>query len=302
MTASDKSLRSVRRVSVFDIVIYILVGGFAFLCLYPFLMVVMGSISSQTSIIRNGFTLFPSEISFGAYEALFGNRNRILNAYKITIIVTVLGTVSSLLVNCLIAFTLSRRELRGRRVLNLFVLIPIIFSGGMVPWYIICVNYLGLQDSIQALILPMLANSWNIFLIRNYFYSVPDSLYEAAKMDGASDFTVFFKIYLPVSTPVLATIGLFTTLAYWNDWWLGMMLINREELQPLQLLLRTIIANVQFLRTMNPSPELQLLYAQLPSDAIRMAMVIVTIGPIILVYPFVQKFFVKGIMVGSVKG
>jgi len=302
LTASDKSLRSVRRVSVFDIVIYILVGGFAFLCLYPFLMVVMGSISSQTSIIRNGFTLFPSEISFGAYEALFGNRNRILNAYKITIIVTVLGTVSSLLVNCLIAFTLSRRELRGRRVLNLFVLIPIIFSGGMVPWYIICVNYLGLQDSIQALILPMLANSWNIFLIRNYFYSVPDSLYEAAKMDGASDFTVFFKIYLPVSTPVLATIGLFTTLAYWNDWWLGMMLINREELQPLQLLLRTIIANVQFLRTMNPSPELQLLYAQLPSDAIRMAMVIVTIGPIILVYPFVQKFFVKGIMVGSVKG
>ena len=295
-------MESNKKLSAFDIVVYVSVGVFAFLCLYPFLMVVMGSLSTQGSILRHGYTLFPEEVTFQAYQLLFMNGARIFTAYRITILVTVVGTISSLLINSMMAFSLSRRELKGRKLLNLFVLIPIIFSGGLVPWYIVCVNILKLQDTILALILPMVINSWNIFLLRNYFYSIPDALYEAAKIDGASDFTIFFRIYLRVSAPVLATVGLFTSLAYWNDWWLGLMFINRQELQPVQLFLRTILANVQFLRTMNTAPELQMLYSQLPSEAIKMAMVIVSIGPIMLLYPFLQRFFVKGIMVGSVKG
>ena len=292
----------VQRVTIFDVVIYAVVGLFAFVCLYPFLMVIMGSMSTQASIIRNGYTLFPEEITFGAYRMLFMNFARIAAAYRISFIVTVSGTFLALCVNSMIAFALSRRDMVGRRVLSLYILIPIIFSGGMVPWYIVCVNILKINDSLWALILPMVASSWNIFLIRNYFYSIPDSLYESAKIDGANDFSIFFRIYLRLSTPVLATVGLFTTLAYWNDWWHGLMLVNRQELQPLQLLLRTITSNIQFLRTMNPSPEMQVLFAQIPGPAVQMAMVVITIGPIILVYPFVQRFFVKGIMVGSVKG
>ena len=297
-----KESSGVQRVTIFDVIIYIVVGLFAFVCLYPFMMVIMGSVSTQTSIIRNGYTLFPSEISFGAYEMLFANFDRIANGYRISLIVTICGTLLALTVNSMIAFSLSRRDMVGRRFLSLFILVPIIFSGGMVPWYIVCVNILKIQDSLWALILPMVASSWNIFLIRNYFYSIPDSLYESAKIDGANDFSIFFRIYLRLSTPVLATVGLFTTLAYWNDWWHALMLINRQELHPLQMLLRSITANIQFLRTMSPSPEMLVLFATIPAPAVQMAMVVITIGPIILVYPFVQRFFVKGIMVGSVKG
>jgi len=148
----------------------------------------------------------------------------------------------------------------------------------------------------------MLANGWYIFLLRNYFQSIDMAMYESAHIDGAGNFTIFFRIYLPLAKPVLATVGLFLALAYWNDWWLGLMLIDRTELQPLQLLLHKIISNIQFLRNMDPSPEMVALFADLPAEGIRMAMVVVTIGPIIMVYPFIQRFFVKGIMIGAVKG
>lgn len=293
--------KKLNSISLFDVLVYIFVGLFAVMCIYPFLLVISGSLSTQESILKNGFTIFPETISFSTYKTLFMNADKIIRAYQISIFVTVVGTFSALFINTLIAFTLSRRELKYNRFLNLVVLIPILFSGGMVPWYIVCVNILHLKDTIFALILPSLVSSWNIFLIRNYFRSIPEALYEAGKMDGASDFRSYY-MYMRLSAPVLATIGLFTCLSYWNDWWLGLMLINKTELQPLQLLLRNIVANIQFLKTMNPSPELQALMAEVPTDALKMTMVVVTIGPIIFVYPFVQKYFVKGIMVGSVKG
>ncbi|MBQ8953856.1 MAG: carbohydrate ABC transporter permease, partial [Clostridia bacterium] len=185
---------------------------------------------------------------------------------------------------------------------NYYVLFTMLFSRGMVPWYIICVNVLHLKDTIFALLLPCMASAWNIFLLRNYFTSVPEEMYESARIDGAKDFRIYWNIYLPLSTPVLATVTLFTALGYWNDWWLGLMLIDKSELQPLQLLLRNIISNIQFLQTMEQNPEIQRMMASIPGDGVKMALVIITTGPIILLYPFLQRYFVKGIMVGAVKG
>ncbi|WP_105615470.1 carbohydrate ABC transporter permease [Vallitalea okinawensis] len=291
-----------RRIKTMDVAIYLIIGVFSLICLYPFLMVIGGSLSTQKEIYEHGYRIFPSEVTLGSYKALLMNYKSILNGYTITVIVTISGTLLALGVNAMMAYVLSSKQIKYSRFLNVFTLITIMFNGGMVPWYIVCVNYLHLKDTLWALILPMVANGWNIFLMRNFFSAIPYEMYEAARIDGARAFKIFRTIYLPLSKPVLATVGLFTSLAYWNDWWHGMMLVDKAELQPLQLLLRNIISNVQFLKTMNPSPEMQSLVGSLPSEGIRMAMVIITIGPIILVYPFLQKYFVKGIMVGAVKG
>ena len=284
------------------ILILMFVGAYAAVCLYPFLMVVSGSLTTNADAIRYGFSLIPRNITFLSYRMLFNNSRAIFNGYRVTVSVTVIGTCFSLIVNSAMAFTLSRQWLPGRRFINFYVLITMLFSGGMVPWYIICTRYLHLQDTIFALLLPSLASAWNIFLIRNYFRSVPDEMYESAMIDGAGDFIIYSRVYLPLAKPVLATVLLYTALTYWNDWWHGLMLVEKAELQPLQMLLRSVIANIQFLQTMESSPEVLELMSMIPSDGVRMALVIITTGPIILVYPFVQRFFVKGIMVGSVKG
>lgn len=290
------------KINVADLIIYLGVGLFSLACLYPFLMVVSGSFSSQSSILQNGYRLIPDEWTLGSYGALFMNSDKIARAYGVTILVTLSGTTLSLLVNSSMGFVLSRKDTRLRKVLNILVLIPILFTGGMVPWYIVCVVYLDLKDTIFALILPMVANGWYILLIRNFFMSVPNDMFESAHMDGANEYVILFRIYYPLAKPVMATVGLFVCLAYWNDWWLGMMLVDKAEIQPLQLLLYSIISNIQFLKTMNNSPEMQQLWSSVPTEGLRMAMVVITIGPMILVYPFLQKYFVKGIMVGAVKG
>lgn len=294
--------RGLHKLTGFDLAIYLIVGIFAIICLYPFLMVIMGSLSTQTSIDKYGFTLFPKELTLGSYKAVFMNASYVLNAYKITILNTVIGTFLSLLFNSMCAYPLSGRNLKYRKALNLIVLIPLLFSGGMVPWYIVCVRYLQLKNTLWAMILPAVVTSFNIYLFRNYFYSIPDSLYEAAKIDGASDFYVFFKIYVSLSTSVYATIGLFAALFYWNDWYLALMLVEDQGMYPLQLFLRNLVANIQFLMKMNPSPEVMSLMKSMPRDGVRMAVICVTIGPIIFLYPFVQKYFVKGIMIGAIKG
>lgn len=284
------------------ILVYLFVGLFAFACLYPFLMVISGSLTSRGEAALHGFRLIPREPTLAAYKTLFVNSAAILNGYKVTVFVTIVGTFLSLMVNSMMGYVLARKQMKFRKFLNFYVLFTMLFNGGMVPWYIVCVRYLGLEDNIWALIIPMLASPWYVFLIRNYFHAIPEELYESARIDGASDFLIFRKIYLRLATPVLATVTLFTALGYWNDWWLGLMLIERSELQPLQMLLRTIIANIQFLQTMESSPQVQQLLASIPSDAVRMALVIITTGPIMFLYPFVQRYFVKGIMIGAVKG
>ena len=283
--------------------VHLFVIVFSFICLYPFLMVVGGSLMTNSEVMNGGFRVFPKEPTLASYKMLLGNGNLILNGYKITITVTVVGTFLAVVVNGMMGYVLSRRNMAGRRILNLYVLLTMLFSGGMVPWYMICTKYLHLQNSIWALIVPSIVGAWNIYLIRNYFSGIPEDLWESGKLDGASEFTIFSRIYLPLGKPVIATVVLFAALGYWNDWWLGLMLIDRTELQPLQMLLRTMMSNIQFLQTMSQqSSEVQALLASVPGDGVKMAMVIVTTGPIILLYPIVQKYFMKGIMVGAVKG
>ena len=291
------------KMTVVRFFVYLFAILFAFVCLYPFLMVIGGSLMTNSEVVNEGFKVFPKEVTFASYKLLLGNGNLILNGYKITLFVTVVGTFCSIIVNGMMGYVLSRKRVAGRKFMNLYVLLTMLFNGGMVPWYLICTRYLHLKNNIFALILPSVVSAWYIFLIRNYFSGIPEEIYEAAKIDGAGEFMIFRKIYLKLATPVIATVVLFAALGYWNDWWLGLMLMDRSDMQPLQMLLRTMMSNIQFLQTMSEqSSEAQAMLASVPGDGVKMAMVVVTTGPIILLYPFIQKYFMKGIMVGAVKG
>ena len=283
------------------IAVYCFVGLFAVMCLYPFLLVISGSFTSKQEATLYGFSLIPRSLTTAAYDVLFANIRSIATGYQVTVFVTAVGTILSLLVNSMMGFVTSRKQMKFRKFLNFYVLFTMLFNGGMVSWYIIC-GIIGIKNSLWALIVPMLCGPWYIFLFRNYFFSVPDALYESAKIDGAGDIRTFYQIYIRLATPVIATVGLFTALGYWNDWWHGLMLIENSNLWPLQMLLRTVISNLQFLQTMESSVQVQKMMATIPSDSVRMALVIITTGPIMLLYPFVQRYFVKGIMVGAVKG
>jgi putative aldouronate transport system permease protein len=291
-----------KRMSAGYALVIFFVGLFSVVCLYPFLLVISGSFTTRAAATAYGFTLIPREFTVEPYRVLFSNSKAIIDGYRVTVSVTITGTALSLVINSMMAFVLSRQNLAGKKFINIYVLITMLFSGGMVPWYIVCTRYLHLKDTYFALAVPMLVSAWNIFLIRNYFKAMPNELYESARIDGARDFLIYWRIYMPLAKPVLATVLLFTALGYWNDWWLGLMLIDKQEMQPLQMLLRAIIANIQFLQTMDSSPMMQQMMANIPGDGVRMALVIITTGPIILLYPFVQRYFVKGIMLGSVKG
>ena len=291
------------KMSVGRFFVYLFVILFSLMCLYPFLMVVGGSLMTNEEVLRTGFKVIPDNPTLASYKMLLGNGNLILNGYKITVFVTVVGTIGSILVNSMMGYVLSRKHVAGRRFLNIYVLVTMLFNGGMVPWYMVCTRYLHLKDTIWALLLPIMANAWYIFLIRNYFVGVPEELWESGKLDGAGEFTIYWKIYMPLAKPVIATVVLFAALGYWNDWWLGLMLIDNTAKQPLQMLLRTMMSNIQFLQTMSQqSAEVQALLASVPGDGVKMAMVIMTTGPIILLYPIIQRYFMKGIMVGAVKG
>lgn len=291
------------KMTVGRFLVHLFVIAFALVCLYPFLLVIGGSLMTNSEVMNGGFRVIPKDPTLASYKMLLGNGDLILNGYKVTLFVTIVGTTLSVMINGMMGYVLSRRHLAGRRVLNLYVLLTMLFNGGMVPWYMICTKYLHMQNNIWALIVPSLVGAWNIYLIRNYFTGVPEEMWESAKLDGAGEFTIFGKIYLPLGKPVIATVVLFAALGYWNDWWLGLMLIDKTELQPLQMLLRTMMSNIQFLQTMSQqSSEVQALLASVPGDGVKMAMVIVTTGPIILLYPIVQKYFMKGIMIGAVKG
>jgi putative aldouronate transport system permease protein len=272
----------------------------ALICIAPYVLVLIGSITDETELITTGLTIAPKKFSVEAYNLLYMRIGQVLNGYKITILVTVIGTVLSLLVNSLMAYPLSKKTLRYRSPLAFFCFFTLLFSGGMVPWYIVCVNYLHLYDSFWALIIPYLANAWNLFLIRNYFSSIPGEICESASIDGAGELRIFFTIILPLAVPVIASVGLFIALGYWNDWWLGIMLTENRKIMPLQLLLRSITSNAQFFASGRGS-NITGGY-QSPAESIKYATTIVTIGPIVLLYPFVQKYFIKGLTVGSVKG
>lgn len=280
--------------------VYIIVALFSIFCLLPFLLIISGSITEESSIQKFGFALIPKKVSFYSYRYLFLDFTKIFNGYKVSMLVTVVGTAVSLMVTALMAYPLSRRDLKYRNFFSFFAFFTLLFNGGMVPWYITCTR-LGLKDTLIALILPYTISAWNMFLLRNYFKSIPDAIHESAKIDGAGELKTFFSIIFPLSLPGIATVGLFISLNYWNDWWLGLMLIDKDTLFPLQMLLRRIVSSAQFFQTPPPGSHIDA-SRLMPTEGVKMATCILTIGPIIFVYPYVQKYFVKGIMIGSVKG
>lgn len=279
---------------------YAIVVLVVIICFIPFWMIVIGSLTSEAEVTQSGYSLWPKEFSLDAYGMVFQVPVRIIQGYQVSIFITAVGTVLSLFFSAMAAFVLMRKDFRYRNQLAMLLYFPSIFSGGMLPTYLLVVRYLGLKDNIWALILPGLISAWNIFLLRNFVSDIPDSIMESAKLDGANDFQIFTRLYLPLSKAGLATIGLFTALGYWNNWSNAMLYINKPELYPLQYLLYSMLSNAQGLREMAAASGVVM--PQLPSETYKMAMAVVTTGPILLLYPFVQRYFVKGITVGAVKG
>lgn len=280
---------------------YIIIGLFAVICLYPLLLAVGTSFSDEASVTVNGYSVIPKKISLEAYGMILGSLGKnILNAYMVTIAVTVIGTAVSVLVSASFAYVLTVKDFKMRSVLNMFLYIPMIFSAGLLPWYIMCTKYYHLTDNFLALILPGCMNAFNVFLLRNFFKSIPDELAEAAKIDGANYLRIFRVIYFPLAKVGLVTVGLFYALSYWNDYYLALMFINKQNMYPLQYYLYNMLANVQFIANQaNASLGYNI---NIPLETTKMATICVTIGPIILLYPFVQKYITKGVIVGAVKG
>ncbi|WP_019637202.1 carbohydrate ABC transporter permease [Paenibacillus fonticola] len=285
---------------VFNVIGYTLLTVISLVCLIPFWLIVAGSFTDEMEIISEGFKLFPHTISFEAYKSVFTTPEQIYRAYGVTIGVTAAGSLLGLLLTSMAGYVLSRKDFMYRNNLSFFIYFTTLFSGGLIPWYIMMTKYLGLKDSYWALILPPLVSAWNIILMRNFMKSIPDSVIESAKIDGAGDFLIYRRIILPLSTPGLATIGLFLALGYWNDWFNANVFITSDNKYPLQFLLYKILSSAAVLRTQTGA----YLAANVvpPAETLKMAVAVVATGPIILLYPFVQKYFVKGLTIGAVKG
>lgn len=266
----------------------------------PFVLLVIASFTDNAVAVSEGFSFWPSKWSTDAYEYIVNERATLLRAYGITILVTLIGTSVGLMISTMLAYTLSNDELPGRKVLTFFVVLTMLFNGGLVPTYLIYTNVFHIKDTLLALIVPsLLMNGFNVVLIRNYFATgVPKSLYEAARIDGAGEIYIFARIALPLSKPILATVGLLMGIAYWNDWQNGLYYLNDTKLYSIQNILNRINENISFIAS-NSTSGVKI--ADLPTNTIRMAIAVVGILPIVCIYPFFQEYFVKGIAVGAVK-
>ncbi|MBC8076594.1 MAG: carbohydrate ABC transporter permease [Chloroflexales bacterium] len=265
-------------------------------CLVPLALVVAASLSDEAALATGGYSLLPRQWSLAAYQYLFADLSQLAQAYIVTTTVTVVGTAVGLLVMALLAYALSRRSFSWRVPLTFAVFFTMLFNGGLVPWYILITQYLHLKNTLAVLILPYLVVPWFVLLLRTYFAALPGQLLDAARIDGAGEWRIFFQIVVPLSTPALATVGLFCALQYWNDWWLALLFIDDNRLVPLQYLLQRIMTNAEFIP---PNPFTQGM--AVPVQTVRMAMAVLAVGPIVLAFLFVQKYFVRGITLGGVK-
>lgn len=286
-----------------SVFMHILLGSFAFLCIFPFLYVIIISVSSEQSLSANGYSIIPSEWSMEAYKYLWHMRSQIFQAYGVTIFVTVVGTLISVSIIAMYAYAISRKQFLYRKQFTFIAFFTMLFSGGMVPFYIVMTQFLGLRNSIWALILPLAVNAFYIIIMRTFFQrTVPEAILESARIDGAGELRIFLTIVLPLSIPGIATIALFSTLAYWNDWFNALLFIDNPNLVPLQSLLMRIENNIDFIRqNAMLSNQNSSILASIPQDSVRMAMVVIATLPIALSYPFFQKYFVKGLTIGGVK-
>lgn len=282
---------------------YTVLFVFGMACLIPFLIVLASSFTSEMSLLRNGYGLWPREFSVEAYKYVFSNPTRILQAYGNTTMVTVIGTVLAVAIATMTGYVLARRDFKWHNRFSLFFFFTTLFNGGLVPWYLMCTTYLGFKDNYLARILPLMFSVWNVILAKNYMKGIAFEITESGKIDGANDFQIFSKLIFPLTTPLVATLTLFTALAYWNDWYYSMLFISKPHMQSLQYMLQQILASIQAMKQLAASGEMSTIStAEIPSASMKMAMTCVTVGPIILLYPFLQRYFIKGMIIGAVKG
>ena len=266
-------------------------------CVLPLALILSASFTDEGALVHQGYHLIPAQFSTAAYDFLLRDPGQIARAYGISAFVTIVGASASLLLMSLLAYALSRKNFALRRALSFFLFFPMLFNAGLVPFYILMVRGLQLKDNILALILPPLVIPFFTLLLRTYFSQLPRELIEAAKLDGASEWRIFFQVVIPLSTPALATVGLFSLLFYWNDLYLSLLFINNSNLYNLQYLLYKIIANIQILEESAMGQGVKP-----PLQSVRMAMAVLAMGPVLFAFLFVQQYFVKGITLGGLKG
>lgn len=298
----DKFNRPSKSVNfVFNLIFIVL----ALICVVPILVVLSISISSEESIRQTGYHIFPSALSGDAYRYIAEQGTMILRSLGVSLFVTIVGTVLGIFLTASMGYVLSRTNYKLKGFLTWIVFIPMVFNGGLVSSYYINSNLLGLKDTIWALILPLAVSSFNVIICKTFFKStIPDGLIESAEMDGASQLRIFFSIILPISLPVIATIGLFLCFSYWNDWFQSMLYINNQDLYSLQALLNNLMSNVDALAKNASSMGVSyaMLAATMPKESARMAVAILIVLPVALAYPFFQRYFISGLTIGAVKG
>ena len=285
-----------------NIIAYTFCTIMALVCLVPFIMVLSGSFSSESAITANGFSLLPQEFSLEAYKTVFRDPMTVVRAYATTIVLTIVGTFLGLMIQTMTAYVLSRKDFEWRNFFSFFFYFTTLFSGGLVPTYILYTQTLDLQDSYLALLLPLLFSVYNLLIMKSYISAIPDSLVDAAKIDGCGEVRTLFQVIMPLIKPALATVGLFIALAYWNDWYNGMIYITESELFSIQQLLNRMLSDIQFLQSNSSMAGAADYISKIPGTTVRMSIAVVGILPILVIYPFMQNNFVKGIAIGAVKG
>lgn len=295
MVQSKKEKRADRIITILFILL-------ALFCVVPILYILAASFSDEIRLTKEGYSLLPRGFSLEAYKYILESPKAIISAYGVTIFVTLFGTAVSLLVTTMLAYVIARKDFKVGRVIAFMIFFSMLFNGGLVPTYIMLTKYYHLKDTIWSLMLPYIIMPWHVFLMKGFLADIPTSLIEAAKIDGAGEVRTFFKIIVPISKPALATVGLFIAFTYWNDWYQSMLYIDSPNINSLQFYLYRIMNNIQYLSTSMQAGNISIDLASLPSETARMALCILAAGPMLVIFPFFQKYFVKGLTVGAVKG
>lgn len=285
-----------------NIVGCILIGVFAFICVVPFYLVIVASFTSNQSIIQNGYPLVVAAKNFSlqSYQLCLKNPTAILQAYGMTILVTLIGTFCAVMMACMTGYVLSRKDFPWRNKFAFFYFFTTLFNGGLVPWYLLCVRYLNFKNSFAGLLFPLMFSVWNMIIAKSFMLGLPMEITESAKLDGANDFTIFMRLIMPLSKPLIATLSLFSALSYWNDWYNCMLYITNEKMFTLQYYLQRILGSAEAMRLVAEKSGIAI--PSIPIEGMKMAMTVIATGPIVLLYPFVQRYFVKGLTIGAVKG
>jgi putative aldouronate transport system permease protein len=304
VTEINQNIASHRLSTIWNLFFHFIVSIFTLACIFPFIFIIIISLTDEKTLALDGYKVIPAKFSTFAYEYIIKTSAQLITSYGVSLFITVVGTIVSLVITSLFSYAISRAEFRYRRLFSMIALLPLLFNAGIVPSYIVTTQFLHLKDTIGSLIMPLLVGSFYIFLMRSFFQTtVPEGIVESARIDGAGEFKVFYKIVVPISLPIFATIALFTSLNYWNDWFNALLYIDNPKLIPVQYLLIAIQNNVQFLaaNTSLLSSGVVENLSQLPSETLRMVLVVLVAGPVTIIFPFFQKYFVQGLTGGAIK-